>query len=34
MKPPELVTGDFDSISENFLEKYRKQKGCKVILFL
>ncbi|KAI8424154.1 hypothetical protein MSG28_002746 [Choristoneura fumiferana] len=31
IKPPELVTGDFDSISKDNLEKYRKQKGCKVV---
>ncbi|XP_063360513.1 thiamin pyrophosphokinase 1 [Cydia amplana] len=29
IKLPDLVTGDFDSISQDDLEKYRK-KGCKV----
>lgn len=29
MKRPDLVTGDFDSITEDTLEKYKKQ-GCEV----
>lgn len=32
-KLPDLVTGDFDSITEEILQKY-KSKGCKVIFFL
>lgn len=28
-KLPDLITGDFDSITENIMNKYKK-KGCKV----
>ncbi|XP_037868637.1 thiamin pyrophosphokinase 1 isoform X2 [Bombyx mori] len=30
MKIPDLITGDFDSITEETLQKYKK-KGCKVV---
>ncbi|XP_037964906.2 thiamin pyrophosphokinase 1 isoform X5 [Plutella xylostella] len=30
MKRPDLVTGDFDSITEDTLEKYKKQ-GCEIV---
>ncbi|KAJ8733431.1 hypothetical protein PYW08_001729 [Mythimna loreyi] len=30
MKDPDLISGDFDSITDEILEKYKK-KGCKVI---
>ena len=29
VKDPDLISGDFDSISDEVLEKYTK-KGCKV----
>ncbi|XP_030029581.2 thiamin pyrophosphokinase 1 isoform X1 [Manduca sexta] len=30
MKIPDLVTGDFDSITEDVMQKYKK-KGCKIV---
>lgn len=33
LKEPDLITGDFDSISNEVLEKYKK-KGCKVIFLM
>lgn len=29
LRDPDLITGDFDSITEEILQKYKK-KGCKV----
>lgn len=33
MKAPDIITGDFDSITDEVLERYKK-KGCKVKLYL